>query len=75
MTKNGTGTGEVDLFIRTQDGFPVAENELMEPLAPGTYNASWSVQAVPKGCEQGPCEEWLPGNYTAIVSKFHGVCS
>ena len=70
QTQNGTGTGEIDLLINTQDGLPVGENELNEPLKPGTYNVTWSAKAkADPNCDptQGPCEMWLPGNYTANV--------
>ena len=72
-TMNGTGTGEIDLLINTVDGIPVGDNELSEPLKPGSYNVTWTVHAKPDPhCDptQEPCEEWLPGNYTANV----GMC-
>ena len=72
-TKNGTGTGEIDLLINTVDGIPVGDNELSEPLKPGSYNVTWTVHARPDPhCDptQGPCEEWVPGNYTANVGTY-----
>ena len=45
----------------------------MLPMDPGTYNAGWKVKAAPdSGCDptQQPCEQWLPGNYTANVGMF-----
>ena len=73
MTKNGTGTGEIDLDIDTVDGIPVGENELEEPLPPGTYNVTWTAKAKPDPkCDptQEPCEEWVPGNYTVHVGTL-----
>lgn len=73
QTHNGTGTGEIDLLIDTQDGIPVGEDELMEELAPGAYNVTWAIHAKPNpNCDptQNPCEEWLAGNYTANVGMF-----
>ena len=72
-TRNGTGTGEIDLLINTADGIPVGENELSEPLNPGSYNVTWHVDAKPDpNCDptQQLCEQWVPGNYTANV----GTC-
>ena len=73
QTQNGTGTGEIDLEINTADGIPVGQGQLMEPLAPGGYNVTWTVSAKPDpNCDptQEPCEEWIPGNYTANVGRF-----
>ena len=67
---NGTGTGEIDLLILTQDGIPLGDDTLSEPLKPGSYNVTWNVQAKPDPrCDptQEPCEQWLPGNYTVDV--------
>ena len=73
QTKNGTGTGEIDLLINTVDGIPVGENELEEPLKPGAYSVSWTIDAKPNpNCDpsQELCEEWLPGNYIANVGEY-----
>lgn len=73
QTHNGTGTGEIDLLIDTVDGVPVGEDELMEELAPGAYNVTWTVHAKPDpDCDptQQPCEMWESGNYTANVGRF-----
>ena len=69
---NGTGTGEYSLLINTVDGIPVGQNFLTEPQQPGSYNIGWDVKAAPDpDCDptQGPCEMWLPGNYTIEIGK------
>jgi hypothetical protein len=76
-TEKGTGTGEIDLLIDTADGIPLQHNELSEPLAPGAYNITWSVEAKPDpNCDptQDICEQWIPGNYTANVAICNGEC-
>lgn len=68
-TINGTGTGEIALEIRTADGIPISDSHLTTPQDPGTYSVSWKAKAEPdSNCDpsQGPCEMWIPGNYTAI---------
>ena len=45
----------------------------MEPQSPGAYMLSWKIQAKPDpNCDptQQPCEEWLPGNYSAQVGEY-----
>ena len=69
-TVKGTGTGEYSVLIRTVDGIPLGQSYLTEPQQPGTYIIKWDVSAKPDpDCDptQGPCENWLPGNYTASV--------
>ena len=61
-TKNGTGTGEVVIDIDTVDHIPVGDGEI-SCEQPGTYSVQWNLNAVPKGCQKPPCEEWLPGIY------------
>lgn len=78
-TVNGTGTGEYSLLIRTVDGIPLGQRYLTEPQKPGTYNLKWDVSAEPDpDCDptQGPCEMWLPGNYSVEVGecKLCGSC-
>ena len=71
-TKNGTGTGEIDVVIHTQDHLPLGQSELMKPKDSGTYHVFWLVKAEPDAdCDptQGPCEMWLPGNYSVEVGK------
>ena len=72
-TVNGTGTGEIDLEIDTVDGIPLGQNNLWEPQPPGSGNAKWTVTAAQDpDCDptQGPCEMWLPGNYTVKVGEL-----
>lgn len=69
---NGTGTGEYSVLIKTVDGIPLSEGDLKEPQPPGKYNIGWSVKAAPDpNCDptQGPCEAWVPGNYTVEIGK------
>lgn len=78
-TVNGTGTGEYSLLIRTVDGIPLGQRFLTEPEQPGTYSVTWEVKAAPDpDCDptQGPCENWLPGNYTVDVGTriMHNFC-
>lgn len=71
-TLNGTGTGEIILVIHTQDGIPLGQTHLTEPQQPGTYNVKWDGSAEPNpNCDptQGPCEMWLPGNYSVETGK------
>ena len=70
ISKTGTGTGEIDVSVITVDGFPYGYDDLVQSLTPGGYNITIQDQATPSGCDQGPCEEWLPGNYTVVVSKL-----
>ena len=73
-TANGTGTGEIGMDIKTMDGIPLGESELLKPQAPGTYNVKWQAKASPDAdCDptQGPCEMWLPGNYSIDVGKIY----
>jgi hypothetical protein len=77
QTTKGTGTGEIDLEIDTQDGVPVVDDEFEEPLGPGAYNVTWPIDARPNpNCDpmQEECENWLPGNYTAHVAICNGEC-
>ena len=74
-TVNGTGTGEISLDINTQDGIPLGQSHLVEPQLPGIYNVTWNVKAEPDSdCDptQGPCEMWLPGNYSVETGKSWG---
>lgn len=75
QTVNGTGTGEVALEILTVDNIPLGDSQLLLPQDPGSYNAKWTVTAeADPDCDptQGPCEMWLPGNYTVTVGKLVG---
>lgn len=66
VSKNGTGTGEMYVGIKTVDGVPVENSFLMLPLKPGVYSSNIELDAQPDpDCDpsQGPCESWLPGKY------------
>ena len=74
MTNNGTGTGENIFEIMAADGLPLQSGHLIMPQQPGTYTAELDAQAKPDpDCDpsQGPCEMWIPGNYTVNYSEFH----
>lgn len=61
------------MFIHTQDGVPLGQSNLIEPQQPGSYGAQWSANAEPDpNCDptQGPCEMWLPGNYSVEVGMY-----
>ena len=69
-TVNGTGTGEIVIFIVTQDNLPISQAQLITPQAPGTYNVEWHLSTEPDpDCEPPLCETWAPGNYTAVTGK------
>ncbi|CAL1529115.1 unnamed protein product [Lymnaea stagnalis] len=77
VSKNGTGTGELFLFIDTVDQIPVEGSFLDEPQAPGTYTPTIDLDAEPDpDCDptQDFCEEWLPGVYTATIQLCNGEC-
>ena len=49
--------------------------ELNKAMPAGTYAISWTLHAQPDpNCDptQGPCENWGPGVYTAIVGEWVG---
>jgi len=74
---NGTGTGEMVVEVKTVDGIPVGDSFLQEPKAAGMYNQTIKLTAQPNpDCDptQGPCERWLPGNYTVAVEICNGEC-
>jgi len=76
-SKNGTGTGEFVVDIKTVDGIPVGSSFLQEPQAPGSYNQVVKLNAQPDpSCDptQQPCERWLPGNYTVLIKICNGEC-
>eukprot|EP00118_Oscarella_pearsei_P024642 m.306495 g.306495 ORF g.306495 m.306495 type:complete len:265 (+) comp41298_c0_seq1:34-828(+) len=76
-TEKGTGTGEAIVEISTVDGIPLSDGEIQEEKQPGTYSMTWNVHAKPDpNCDpsQQPCEQWLPGNYTAKVALCNGEC-
>ena len=66
-TANGTGTGEMAIFIETVDGIPYKDTEII-CYSPGTYGVGWTVNAKPDPvCKQPPCEKWLPGTYKVTL--------
>ncbi|XP_025092587.1 countin-1-like [Pomacea canaliculata] len=78
-SQNGTGTGELILFIETVDGIPVETGLLLEAQKPSAFPSpqSFALKAKPDpNCDptQDFCEMWLPGNYTLIVDVCNGEC-
>jgi len=74
---NGTGTGELSLEVETVDGIPLGQSFLHEMAPAGTYNGDFKLKAQPDpNCDpsQGPCEEWLPGDYTVKLAICNGEC-
>ena len=64
------------MVIHTQDGIPLGQSQLNAPQNPGKYTVRWDGTASPDPkCDpdQGPCEMWVPGNYTVEVGKHHGL--
>ena len=77
VSKNGTGTGEVGIFIDTVDGIPVEDVQLNVAQNAGTYSVEWNLKAKPDpNCDpsQGPCEEWLPGVYNVTIGECIYCC-
>lgn len=77
FSKNGTGTGEIYIGIRTVDGVPVEDSFLMEPQKPGKYTTEIKLNAVPNPeCDpsQEECENWLAGNYKVEIAICNGEC-
>jgi len=77
VSVNGTGTGEMIVEFKTPDGVPLGAGFLMEAQKPGKYGENIQVQAQPDPqCdpEQGPCESWEPGTYTAKIALCNGEC-
>lgn len=74
-TQNGTGTGQALVEIFTVDGMPVGDAELIEPQQPGSYEVTWSL-STKSSCDpsQGPCEQWLPGDYGVKTFVCNGEC-
>lgn len=72
FTKNGTGTGEIYLGIKTVDGVPVETSFLQEPQKPGKYTLQIKLNATPDpDCDptQQECENWYPGNYKVEMGE------
>ena len=76
-SKNGTGTGELFIGVKTNDGLPLESSFLLEAQKPGMYNTNIEIDAQPDpDCDpsQGPCEEWLPGLYPVQIAICNGEC-
>ncbi|KAL4237229.1 hypothetical protein ACF0H5_001948 [Mactra antiquata] len=76
-SKNGTGTGEIALEVVTVDGIPLGDAFLHELQPAGTYTGEFQLKAEPDpDCDptQGPCEQWLPGDYTVKIAICNGEC-
>ncbi|XP_071080031.1 countin-3-like [Haliotis cracherodii] len=76
-SKNGTGTGEIVVLVETLDGLPIEDSFLNQKSPAGTYPTRMTLKAEPDpNCDpsQGPCEQWLPGNYTLRVDICNGEC-
>ena len=60
-------------IVQYQDSiiFPSTGQSFLHELAPaGTYNGQFKLKAEPDpDCDptQGPCEQWLPGDYTVKI--------
>ncbi|XP_060605404.1 countin-1-like [Ruditapes philippinarum] len=76
-SKNGTGTGQILLEVLTVDKIPIAQAFLHELAPAGTYDGTFKLQAQPDpNCDPtaGPCEQWLPGDYTVKIALCNGEC-
>ena len=66
-TANGTGTGEMAIFIDTVDGIPYKDTEII-CYSPDTYGVEWTVNAKPDpACKQPSSEKWLLGTYKVTL--------
>ncbi|KAH3844335.1 hypothetical protein DPMN_086593 [Dreissena polymorpha] len=77
VSQNGTGTGEISIEIDTVDGIPLGQAFLHELAPAGTFNGDIQLNAQPDpDCDpsQGPCEQWLPGDYTVKIAICNGEC-
>ncbi|XP_045164928.2 countin-1-like [Mercenaria mercenaria] len=77
VSKNGTGTGQISLDLDTVDGIPLGQSFLHELAPAGTYDGTFKLNAEPDpDCDPtaGPCEQWLPGNYTVKMAICNGEC-
>ncbi|XP_035680787.1 countin-3-like [Branchiostoma floridae] len=73
-TKNGTGTGELLIYVDPVDGLPLGASFLNEPQDPGKYDAQITLHAVPQqGCEVA-CESFEPGVYNVTMHVCNGQC-
>ncbi|XP_066281966.1 countin-3-like [Branchiostoma lanceolatum] len=73
-TKNGTGTGELLIYVDAPDGYPLGASFLKEPLDPGQYGVNFTLHAVPDpGCV-GACESFQAGVYNVTMHVCNGQC-
>ncbi|KAK7104013.1 countin-3-like [Littorina saxatilis] len=78
-SKNGTGTGELVLLVKTVDGMPIEDSMLLKAenatAFPAPQSLSLKAEQDPN-CDpsQGPCEQWLAGNYTLMIDVCNGEC-
>lgn len=74
VSRNGTGSGTIVVFIVTPDGVPVG-GTFYSPFSPaGTYQDSFSIKAEwDPSCQQN-CEMWLPGPYVFQFTLCNGEC-
>ncbi|XP_045164937.2 countin-1-like [Mercenaria mercenaria] len=76
-SKNGTGTGEISLEVDTVDGIPLGQSFYHALAQAGDYNGEFQLNAKPDpNCDpsQGPCEQWLAGDYTVKIAICNGEC-
>ena len=65
VSKNGTGTGELDIDIHCPDRMPVGASFLLEAKKAGTYTEKISIKAEPD-----PRCDPTEGKQTFYVTKF-----
>lgn len=73
VSMNGTGTGELEIAIKTVDGIDLGNSFLIESLAPGKYEEKISIKTDPDpDCDptQEECELWLPGLYFVEIGNY-----
>jgi len=76
-SKNGTGTGEIYIGIKTVDGIPLEDSFLNVAQPAGSYIERINLNAKPDpDCDpsQGPCESWAPGLYFVEMAICNGEC-
>lgn len=79
QSKNGTGTGEMIITVKTVDGIPVQEGLLMQAASASQFPApqKFTLKAEPDpSCDptQQFCEQWVPGTYVLRVEICNGEC-
>ncbi|XP_041351075.1 countin-3-like [Gigantopelta aegis] len=77
VTRNGTGTGQLEVHINTVDKLPLDIRLFNEAAKPGAYSFRFMLDAEKSDdChpEKFPCETWKKGNYTLVISVCNGEC-